>query len=67
MKASIEVANRQEADAVKRAMEDPTTRAFVLVMGTLAALPSDRARQRVMTYVADRLQEETETGEQLPA
>jgi hypothetical protein len=58
LKATIDVANRQEADAVRRAMQDPTTRAYVIIEGTLAALPSDRARRRVLAMVSDRLDEE---------
>lgn len=58
MKVAVDVKNRQEADAVRRAMDDPQTRAYVLVVGTLLSLPSDRARQRVMRFVADHLNED---------
>jgi len=57
MKASIEVANRKEADAIKAGLEDPATRAFVIVMGVLRELPSDRARTRVLSYVRDYFDE----------
>jgi hypothetical protein len=53
MKATIEVKDRKEADAIRDGLEDPAVRAFVVIMGALAALPSDRARTRVMTYVTD--------------
>jgi hypothetical protein len=60
MKANIEVANRKEADALRAGLEDPAVRAFVLIIGVLKALPTDRARQRVLQYVTDRLDEENE-------
>jgi hypothetical protein len=53
MKATIQVANRNEAEALKAGLEDPATRAIVLVMGALSELPNDRARARVLTYVRD--------------
>lgn len=64
MKASIEVENRNEADAIRTGLEDPATRAFVVVMGALATLPSDRARKRVLQYVTDYFHErgEIESG-----
>jgi hypothetical protein len=57
MKANIEVDNRKEADAIRTGLEDPATRAFVIVMGALSTLPSDRARKRVLQYVADYFEE----------
>lgn len=60
MKATIEVKNRDEATAIRAGLADPVTRAFVLVIGTLQQLPSDRARQRVLTFVKDTLAEEQE-------
>lgn len=60
MKATIQVKDRKEADAIRRALDDPTVRAFVLVMGALSTLPSDRAKQRVLGFVADSLAEEQE-------
>lgn len=59
MKATIEVKDRKEADAIKTALEDQTTRAFVVVVGTLLPL-SPRARKRVMDFVTDKLTEEQE-------
>jgi hypothetical protein len=60
MKANIDVKDRREADAIKLALEDSAVRAFVVVMGTLKSLPTDRARRRVLQYVHDRLEEESE-------
>jgi hypothetical protein len=60
MKARIEVADRKEAEAIREGLEDPSVRAFVVMMGALKALPSDRARVRVMNYVTDMLNEEDE-------
>jgi hypothetical protein len=57
MKANIEVADRKEADTIRKGLEDPAVRAFVIVMGALAALPSNRARERVMQYVRDYFEE----------
>lgn len=60
MKAHIEVKDKDERDAVERAMGDPVTRATVIVMGHLLALPTDRARRRAMEYVKDELAERAE-------
>jgi hypothetical protein len=59
MKATIEVESREEAAQIRAALEDPTVRAFVRVMGTLQALPSDRSRRRVMQYVGDLFDEKS--------
>lgn len=58
MNVRIPVADREEGEQIRRGLEDPETRAFVRVVGTLVALPSDRARARVLGYVADVLDEE---------
>lgn len=55
MKATIEVKDKQERDAIKRGLEDPSVRAFVVIFGTLQALPNDYVRKRVLTYVMDRI------------
>jgi hypothetical protein len=57
MKSTIEVKDRKEADLIKTALDDPTTRAFVQVVGALLPL-SPKARQRVMMFVAGELEEE---------
>lgn len=58
MKASIDVRNRDEGDAIKRAFEDPTFHAFAILVGVLANLPTDRARRRVLSWVADKFDED---------
>jgi len=63
MKATIEVQDRKEADAIRAGLEDPTTRALVVVLGTLSQLSSDRARKRVLSHVADMLAEQDETDD----
>jgi hypothetical protein len=60
MKATIEVKDRKEAEQIRNGLEDPTVRAFVCVMGVLKALPTDRSRARVLTYVNDLLNEQDE-------
>lgn len=64
MKATIDVESRKEADLIKTALDDPTTRAIVQILGALLPL-SPRARTRVMQFVTDRLDEEkqSETGQ----
>jgi hypothetical protein len=58
MKATIEVADRKEADAIRAGLGDPSVRAFVVVMGALSQLPTLRSRQRVMEFVRDHFDEE---------
>jgi hypothetical protein len=58
MKASIEVSDRKEAEAIRAGLSDPAVRAFVIVMGALSQLPTDRARKRVMQFVRDHFEEE---------
>lgn len=60
MKTSIEVKDRREGDAIRAGLEDPVTRAIVVVTGLLLGLPTDRARRRVLDYVTDRLAENNE-------
>jgi hypothetical protein len=62
MKGNIEVKDRRELDAIKSALHDPITRAFVVCVGILLPL-SDRQRKRVMFYVSDVLDEEAENAE----
>ena len=64
MKASIEVENRKEADAIRAGLEDPTVRAFAIVMGVLKGLPTDRARVRVLNFVKDKLEEDENAQQQ---
>jgi hypothetical protein len=58
MRIYIDVATRQEAEQIRRALADPQVSAFVKIMGTLLALPSDRSRERVLRFVDDKFAEE---------
>lgn len=58
MKTKIEVENRKEAKLIRAGLADPQTRALVKVVGALAALPSERAKRRVMRFVEDHFAEE---------
>ena len=66
MKASIDVKNRDEAAQIQTALADPTVRAFVLIMGALIPLPSDRARERVLRFVEDHAAERAELERAAP-
>lgn len=57
MKASIEVANRQEGENIRAGLADPSARAFVITIGLLNALESNRARARVLRFVEDYVDE----------
>jgi len=57
MKTKIEVENRKEADQIRLGLSDPAVRAFVRVMGTLSTLKSQRAKERVLTFVKDHFDE----------
>jgi hypothetical protein len=61
MKVAIPVKNRQEADALKRGLADPGVLAFVVVVGALMELPTDRARLRTLQFAKDHLDEHAET------
>jgi hypothetical protein len=58
MKTPIEVKSREEGRSIRAGLEDPQVRAFVIVMGALLRLPSDRSRARVLGYVSDKGDEE---------
>jgi hypothetical protein len=58
MTARIDVTNRKEAENIRRGLARPDVRAFVITMGILEALPSDRARERVLRFVVDKFDEE---------
>jgi len=57
MKANIEVKDRREAEYIRSGLDDPVTRAQVVVLGALRSLPSDRARKRVLQFVTDYFDE----------
>ena len=59
MRAWIEVENRKEGQAIQAGLSDPSVKAFVVVVGVLNTLPTDRARARVLRYVADQLADQT--------
>lgn len=59
MKATVEVSDRREAEMIRSGLEDPETRAYVIITGALAFL-TPRARLRVMQYVTDRLDDNRE-------
>jgi hypothetical protein len=67
MKAAIEVKDRREAEHIRMGLEDPVMRAFVVIMGALAQLPTKRAKMRALNYVKDHFEEQEEirsAGEQ---
>lgn len=49
----IEVTSNQEFEAISRAMRMPDVKAFCVIVGTLEDLQSDKARERVLKYVSD--------------
>ena len=55
---TIPVKDEAEADAMRRALADPMMHAFVVVVGHLSTLPSDRSRARVLRYVEDLLSDD---------
>lgn len=61
MRMAFDVENRKEGELIKRALDDPATRALVKVIGALLPLSSG-GRRRVLNYVQDRLDEEAGNG-----
>ena len=55
MKATIEVGNREEADAVKNAVGDKVIAAVLVIYGRLSALNPEEQKV-VMEFVQARLQ-----------
>lgn len=60
MKTQIEVADRKEAELIKRALADKQTRALVKIIGVLLPL-SQRSRERALNYATDLLDERGES------
>lgn len=60
MKIKIEVKDEDEAVAIRRALDDEMTRALVITVGVLLGLDTDRARARVLNFLADKIAEEQE-------
>jgi len=56
MKTTIEVKDKKEGDAIKRAMDDPEIRAFVVISGVLLPF-SVPTRKRMMAFVAGHFEE----------
>lgn len=57
MKAYIEVEDREEAELLKRGLEESDVRTFVKIVGILEPL-SERARARILRFVADVVDDE---------
>lgn len=57
MKIKIDVKDQEEGAALRAGLAVPEIRAHVVVFGILAPL-SARARQRVLAFVQDKLEEE---------
>ena len=57
METSIEVEHRKEGEQIRLGLSDPAVRAFVRMMGTLSTLKSQRAKERVLTFVKDHFDE----------
>jgi general stress protein 26 len=57
MLTKIEVKDRKEAHQIKLGLSDPTARAFIKVIGILTTLNSQRAKERVLSFVKDHLDE----------
>lgn len=56
----VEGISREEAGRIEEGLRDPAIRSFVLIAGVLRALPSDRARRRVLAFVEDQFEEAVE-------
>jgi hypothetical protein len=67
MKYTITVTDKNEGEQIRAGLEDPAVRAFVKVYGVMKALPTDRARTRVLAYFADHVAEKKEQETILPA
>jgi hypothetical protein len=59
MKINLDVQSRAEGDAIKVALEDPTTRAITTISGILLQLPDARARRRVVGWFVDQMTPES--------
>lgn len=60
-KIRVEVKDRAEAKAITRGLQRADMRVMVMLVGTLEELPNDRARSRVLKYVADKVSEAHDT------
>jgi hypothetical protein len=62
VKTTIDVKDRGEGERIKTALEHPTTRAMVNVVGSLLPLRNDDIRRRVLAMVKDQLDEDAEAA-----
>ena len=62
MRIGVEVKNRKEGELIKLGLSHDDVRAFVVIVGALSGLSSDRARRRVLNYIADIHNEQAHKG-----
>ena len=60
METTLKVKDQAEGRAIRIALADPQVRAFVVIMGMLLPLPTDRARARVLNFIIDKTQEQAQ-------
>lgn len=58
--ATFAAKDAEEAALITEGLNDATIKAFVLVAALLKRLPTDRARQRAMSYVRDHFDEKND-------
>ena len=63
MKILIDVANRKEAELIRRGLADPATRALVKVIGALLPLKSKEAQVKALRTVQCVLAAEEQAAE----
>lgn len=55
LKAAIEVKSREEAKLIVKALENPTAKALLLIIGALSDLPSNESKLRVLKIVQEEM------------
>ena len=55
MKTAVDVDDRQQANDLRRALNDPQTRAFVLAMGALLRFKDANRHTRILRYAEEAL------------
>lgn len=55
MRTTIEVKDREEARLLRRGLEDPETRAVVLLIGALKPLPTKRMQRLTLELAQEHL------------
>ena len=58
MQCRFAAKDKEEAVAIRLALEDEAVRAFVVIIGHLKKLDSDRDRERVLNFVIDAFDDE---------